>query len=127
MSLDTLQSSATLFPDRKEQKLEELDDKVTVLEIKIKTLTQEKNSLIFSDITKEVSDELEKIDSELAKCFRGAIRTLEEDRSEDLVAQVAESLTRVVENLPFKLAQKGTKFIEKKKSTMITNAMKEYL
>lgn len=127
IAIESLKSSPFLFPIEREGKIKDIEDKVNSLETKINQLTEEKNNLSLTDITKDVSDELERIDLDLAKCFRGAITTLIKNDNEDLVGQVAESLTRVVENLPLKLAGENIKYSSSDKEVMIGEALGAYL
>ncbi len=127
-ALESLQSSSILFPAHVgDGKIENLKSRIDDLELKIDKLNEEKNDLSLTDITKEVVNKLDKIDPELAKCFKGAITTLMINKSEDLVAQVAESLTRIIENLPFKIADKNISYSSKKTREMIIKALGGYL
>lgn len=127
MSLGALQSSVIISPVvTDKERINKLDNKVISLEEKVKILSAEKDTLSLTDITKQVAQELEKVDSELAKCFKGAMRTLIEDQNEDLVAQVAESLTRVVEKLPLRLVNESI-LIADEKDARIVEALSRYL
>lgn len=128
MSLGALQSSIFLPPVvTDKERINKLDTKVVSLEEKVERLSVEKDALSLTDITKQVAQELEKVDSELAKCFKGAMTTLIANQSEDLVAQVSESLTRVVENLPFRLIEWNITLSEKKTKLKIVEALGNYL
>ncbi len=107
LAIGSLQSSDVLFPVFKtKEKDSDIREKIEKLELKIDQLENKNENLVLTDITSNITKILEGLDSDIADCFKGAITTLLEDKSEDLVGQVAESLTRVIEKLPFALSKK---------------------
>ena len=108
IALDSLQSSPVLFPvPRTDEKISNLDEKIQSLESKIIHLENKNNDLSLTDITANIIKILENLDEEIADCFKGAMTTLLDAKGKDMVAQVAESLTRVIERLPFSLSKKS--------------------
>ena len=129
IALDYLGSSPTLFPlgiELEESEVDILKKKVENLELKFEKLESESRNTKLTDITDIVSNKLERMSPDLAKCFRGAMATLIADQSEDLVGQVAESLTRVIEELPFLLTNKN-RFSSNNKEEQIKEALEDYL
>ena len=129
ITLDYLKSSPTSFPlgvVYKEPEIDILKKKVATLEERVEIFENESRNIKLTNITDKVSVVLEKINSNLAQCFRGAMATLIADQSEDLVGQVAESLTRIIEELPFLLTQKNI-FSSNKKENKIKEALEDYL
>lgn len=125
IALDSLQSSPVLFPIPKtDEKISNLDEKMQSLESKIIHLENKNNDFSLTDITANIIKILENLDDEIADCFKGAMRTINNDKNEDLVGQVSESLTRVVERLPLVLARVD---LSVKKDRDTTQALLKYL
>jgi hypothetical protein len=107
VALETLRESPYLFPDLKTttipvfkdpttERIERLEDEVKDLKDK-----QEKDSII--KIDSEVEKLLSKIDDSLSKMFKGAYAVI--NQNDDSLAQSAESMTRLLEKLPFCLVK----------------------
>jgi len=125
IAISSLQSSPVLFPVSKtDEKVSALDQKIKSLESKISHLEKNNNNLYLTDITLNIVRILENIDSDIADCFKGAIKTMNDNKNSDLVGQVSESLTRVVEKLPSALAKVNPNV---KKEERIKLAMLKYL
>ncbi|MBU0998744.1 hypothetical protein KKG24_00325 [Patescibacteria group bacterium] len=125
IALDSLQSSPILFPVSKtDEKISDLDNKIQLLESKIIHLEKNNDNLFLTDITSNIVKILEDLDDEIADCFKGAIRTMLDNKNKDLVGQVSESLTRVVEKLPLVLVKVNSRV---RKEEKIKLAMLEYL
>lgn len=108
IAIDSLQSSPMLYPvvSKPDERISELSEKIQTLESKIVHLSEKNKNLFLTDITLNITTILKDLDDDISACFKGAITTLLEDKSEDMVGQVAESLTRVIERLPFRLSNK---------------------
>lgn len=127
LAIGSLQSSDVLFPVFKtEKKDSDIHEKIEKLELKINQLENKNENLVLTDITSNITKILEGLDGNIADCFKGAITTLLEAKSEDLVGQVAESLTRVVENLPFVLSKKQV-YLSNNKEDKVVEALSFYL
>lgn len=108
IAIDSLQSSPTLFPIPKtDERISDLGEKIRILESKIVRLEEESENLFLTDITAKIITILENLDGDIANCFKGAMMTLLASNNKDMVGQAAESLTRVIERLPFKLSRKS--------------------
>lgn len=117
IAVDYLQSSPILYPVSKpDERISDLSEKVQRLESKLLNLEEKKNNLFLTDATFNISTVLENLDDDISTCFKGAMTTLLEAKSEDMVGQVAESLTRVIERLPFCLSRKPVPLKVNKKS-----------
>lgn len=129
IALGYLESSPSIFYSGIKSNDSEIDTykkKIVNLELRVEKIENENRRTKLTDITNDVSNRLEIINPDLSKCFRGAMATLIADQSEDLVGQVAESLTRVIEELPFLLSNKK-EFQSKNKEGKIREALENYL
>jgi len=107
MAIDSLNLSPALFPaENSDDKIANLNEKIQKLESKVIDITEKSDKIYLTDITENIMKILDELDSDIAQCFRGAMTILLEAKSEDMVGQVAESLTRVIEKLPFCLSKK---------------------
>lgn len=100
-----------------EKKFDEIKDEITELKIK-------KRQSDIDEAEEEISSRLEKINPQLKSKFIGAVQSLN-TKNEDYIAQSAESLTRIIEKLPFELGAEVDKDLGKK--DQITKALVEYL
>lgn len=127
IAIESLQSSRTLSPTFKtKEKDSDIREKIEKLESKIDQLENKNENLVLTDATSDIIKILESLDNDIAHCFKGAMTILLEDKSEDLVGQVAESLTRIIENLPFILSKKQV-FSSCSKEDKVIEALSFYL
>lgn len=116
IAVDTLLKSPVYLPiTQEEEKIRRMDSKISAIEEKIDKLNDKNRTLAVSEISENIVDLLQSLDPEIAKRFKGAIATLSSE-SEDLVAQVAESLTRIIEDLPYIISGKEKKATKDRKN-----------
>lgn len=106
--------------------IEDLKKQIAKLNLRVNNLEDENRKARLTDITAYVSSKLEEYSPDLAGCFRGAMTTLIAGESEDFIGQVAESLTRVIEGLPF-VINVGYKSVATGKKNQIKETLCDYL
>lgn len=104
-ALESIQESPFLFPQATTI-LPEKDlnsERISKIEEEIKTLKKNRSEIIVGEITSELEDLLNNIDSSgsLAKMFAGGCSVI--GQNDDSLAQSAESMTRLMEKFPFYL------------------------
>lgn len=102
VALGALKESPYLFPDIRTTPVSILKDPATEriekLEDEVRSIKNKKERNIIIEINHEVEELLSKIDGSLVKMFKGAYAVV--NQNDDSLAQSAESMTRLLENLP---------------------------
>lgn len=107
IAIKSLESSNVLFPVPEiKENISDISEKVAKLELKINQLRDKNENIVLTNITSDIIKILKELDDDITDWFKGAMRNLIEAKNEDLVGQVAESLTRVIEKLPLILSKK---------------------
>lgn len=129
LALGTLEQSPYLFPNSLRATTipsfkDPTTERIEKLEDEIKNLKEKKEKDIIVEINHEVENLLSAIDSSLAKMFRGAYAVV--NQNDDSLAQSAESMTRLLENLPAHLV-KNLESQEKTKEGVIREVLAVHL
>lgn len=128
VALGILEESPLLFPNLNSATIPIFKDPTTEriekLENKVQSLKDTKDKSIITEISNEVKELLSKIDDSLLRMFNGAYAVI--NQNDDSLAQSAESMTRLLETLPFRLV-KDFKSKEKIKEKIIKERLAIYL
>ncbi len=128
IALNALRESPYLFPSPRITTIpfsrDPTTERIEKLENEVKYLKNKKEKNIIIEINYEVEKLLLEIHGPLSKMFKGAYEVI--DQNDDSLAQSAESMTRLLENLPFHLV-KEFKPKEKIKEKIIKEILAKHL
>ncbi len=125
VALDMYQSPVpSIKIEKTDEKIDNVSREVKRLANEIEAIKNKKRENDLSEIKSEIVNHLGKIDKEMEDKFKGAINAIESE-NEDYVAQSAESLTRLIEMLPYHLGAKVEQGM--KKEVQITKGLAKYL
>ncbi|MBS3904204.1 MAG: hypothetical protein KGZ39_02635 [Simkania sp.] len=129
VALGALEQSPYLFPDYLRATTipvfkDPTTERIEKLEDEVKSLREKKEKDIIVEINHEVEKLLLSIDSFLPKMFKGAYAVV--NQNDDSLAQSAESMTRLLENLPAHLV-KNFKSQQKTKEAVIKETLAVHL
>lgn len=128
VALGALKESPYLFPDTRAISIpifrDPTTERIEKLEGEVQNLKEKKERSIILEVNHEVEGLLSEMDSSLLKMFKGAYAVI--NQNDDSLAQSAESMTRLLEKLPFHLL-KNFESKEKVKERIIKEILATHL